>query len=154
MTTRTERRDVRVRAADGRALTRQQIEKLATAIERGFNEQDLRSIEEVAAEHLLEHSESLGHTDFRERVEMIRTILAEPTISVDEIVAQGNIVVWRWHITGTHQGKWMGFAPTGKKVTPSGISVDRFEEGRSVEHWEFPDLVDLADQLEAQSASG
>jgi len=146
---RTRSRDIRVRAADGRELTRDQVERLAAAVERGFTEADLRSIEEVAAEHLLEHSESLGHTDFRERVEMIRTILADPTLSVDEIVAQGNIVVWRWHIAGTHEGKWMGFAPTGKQVTLPGISVDRFENGRSVEHWEFPDLVELASQLES-----
>ena len=120
---RTRSRDIRVRAADGRELTRDQVERLAAAVERGFTEADLRSIEEVAAEHLLEHSESLGHTDFRERVEMIRTILADPTLSVDEIVAQGNIVVWRWHIAGTHEGKWMGFAPTGKQVTLPGISL-------------------------------
>jgi len=46
----TEHRDVRVRAADGRALTRRQIEKLANVVERGFREQDLHSLEEVAAE--------------------------------------------------------------------------------------------------------
>jgi predicted ester cyclase len=82
---------------------------------------------------------------------MIRTIVADPELHVDEIVAQGNIVAWRWHITGTHQPKWVGFEATRKEVTLSGIAVDRFEEGCSVEHWEFPDLVDLANQLEARS---
>jgi predicted ester cyclase len=148
----TGRHRIKVRAADGRALTKAQVEKLARAVERGFGEEDLHSMEEVVADHLLEHSSTLGHKDFRERVEMIRAIVADPRFHVDEIVAQGNLVAWRWHITGTHTGKWMGFEPTGKELTLSGISVDRFEDGRSAERWEFPDLVELAAQLEAQKA--
>ena len=79
-----------------------------------------------------------------------RRVLADPELRVDEIVAQGNLVAWRWHVTGTHRRKWMGFEPTGRRVTLSGLSVDRFEDGRSVERWEFPDLVEFAAQLEPQ----
>lgn len=148
----TEDRRISVRAADGRVLTREQIEKLAGAVERGFGEEDLRSLEEIAAEHLLEHSSTIGHKDFRQRVEMVRSIVTDAKFHVDEIVAQGNLVAWRWRITGRHAGKWMGFEPTGRELTLSGLSVDRFEDGRSVERWEFPDLVGLAAQLEAPKA--
>lgn len=36
--------------------------------------------------------------------------------------------------SGTHSGEWIGIAPTGKKVTFTGVNVDRVVGGKLVEH--------------------
>src|SRR6266571_376242 len=37
---------------------------------------------------------------------------------------------------GTHQGMFMGAAPTGKQVTGSGMAISRVVKGKIVEEWE------------------
>ena len=43
----------------------------------------------------------------------------------------------------------MGIAPTGKQVTLSGIEINRFEQGKLVEHWEQADMMGLMQQIGA-----
>ena len=56
-------------------------------------------------------------------------------------------VVTRWTATGTHQGEFMGIAPTGKRVTITGISIHRFAHGKIVEEWQEWDSLGLMQQL-------
>ena len=50
---------------------------------------------------------------------------------------------------GTHQGEFLGIAPTGKEVTVSLPDMVRIENGKFVEQWGGPDLFDLIRQLGA-----
>jgi steroid delta-isomerase-like uncharacterized protein len=56
-------------------------------------------------------------------------------------------VVTRWTATGTHQGQFMGVAPTGKRVTITGISIHRIRDGKIVEEWQEWDSLGLMQQL-------
>jgi steroid delta-isomerase-like uncharacterized protein len=56
-------------------------------------------------------------------------------------------VVTCWTATGTHQGEFMGIAPTGKRVTITGISIHRICGGRIVEEWQEWDTFGLMQQL-------
>jgi len=68
-------------------------------------------------------------------------------IQVQDQVAEGNKVVTSWVATGTHKGELMGIPATGRSVTVGGIAIDRFEDGKSVEHWEIFDQMGLMQQL-------
>ena len=48
------------------------------------------------------------------------------------MIASSNKVVVQWHFSGTHQGEYMGVAPTGKQVRNSGISTLTFVKGKIV----------------------
>ena len=48
------------------------------------------------------------------------------------MIASSNKVMVRWHFSGTHQGEYMGVAPTGKQVQNSGISTLTFVKGKIV----------------------
>ncbi len=50
-------------------------------------------------------------------------------------IAEGDLVAIRWEITATQTGDYMGLAPTNKEVTWTGVSIDRFENGKIVETW-------------------
>ena len=68
-------------------------------------------------------------------------------ITVDDIIAEGDKVVTRWSSVGKHKGELMGIPGTGKDVTVTGITIDRFAGGKIVESWGEFDLAGLLMQL-------
>ena len=50
-------------------------------------------------------------------------------------IAEGDLVATRWEFTATHSGDYMGAAPTNKRLTWTGIQIDRFDNGRIAESW-------------------
>jgi predicted ester cyclase len=48
-------------------------------------------------------------------------------------IAEGDTVATRWVFYGTHQGECFGVAPTGKRITFTGISMSRFADGKMVD---------------------
>ncbi len=68
---------------------------------------------------------------------------------VEDVVAEGDKVAVRYTARATHQGEFMGIAPTGKQVTMAGMSVLRIVGGKIVEEWAMPDFLGLLQQLGA-----
>jgi serine phosphatase RsbU (regulator of sigma subunit) len=68
-------------------------------------------------------------------------------ISIEEQIAEGDKVVSRYTIRGTHQGDFRGMAPTGKEIEIKGVTIFRFsEEGKVVETWDSYDQLSLMRQ--------
>lgn len=65
----------------------------------------------------------------------------------NDIFGSGDRAVNHFRITGTHDGLWEGFKPTGKRIDVSGISINRFQNGKMVEEWEFWDELTLLRQM-------
>ena len=63
------------------------------------------------------------------------------------MIAEGDRVVVRFTIRGTHLGKFMGVPPTGKKVTWSGINILRVADGKAIELWGEASTATLMQQL-------
>jgi predicted ester cyclase len=57
------------------------------------------------------------------------------TVRILMQVGEGDLVATRWEITGVHTGTFVDTAPTGNKVTWTGIAIDRFENGKIAESW-------------------
>ena len=69
-------------------------------------------------------------------------------VGEDYVVAQGDRVASRGTITGTHQGPFMGVAPTGKKVSWTGIIIYRLDDdGKIIERWQDFDAISMLQQL-------
>jgi steroid delta-isomerase-like uncharacterized protein len=68
-------------------------------------------------------------------------------ITVEDLIAEGDKVVSRNSVTGTHQGEYVGLPPTGKTVTYSEIFVFRFINGRIAETWGIVDVFSQMQQL-------
>jgi steroid delta-isomerase-like uncharacterized protein len=67
--------------------------------------------------------------------------------TIDDMVAEGDKVVVRFTFTGTHMGVARGIPPTNKKVTVSGIMIDRVAGGKFVETWVRADTLGYEQQL-------
>ncbi len=64
----------------------------------------------------------------------VRNTYPDLRLTVDHQIAEGEWVATCITATGTHKGEWIGIAPTGRKVTFTGVNVDRVVEGKIVEH--------------------
>jgi predicted ester cyclase len=63
------------------------------------------------------------------------------------MLAAEDKVVTRYVVRGTHQGKYMGAAPTNKEVTITGINIVRPEGGKMVESWGYSDQLGWLRQI-------
>jgi predicted ester cyclase len=66
---------------------------------------------------------------------------------IDDLIAEGDKVVGRFTFRGTHTGTFLGIAPTGRKVSMTGIDVVRIRDGKITEFWYAEQLHDLLRQL-------
>jgi steroid delta-isomerase-like uncharacterized protein len=73
-------------------------------------------------------------------------------ISIESCITEGDTVVARWTLTGTHQGAFQGIPPTGQPVRFSGLEFNRVLNGRLVEHWSMFDNLALLRQIGAMPA--
>jgi steroid delta-isomerase-like uncharacterized protein len=73
-------------------------------------------------------------------------------ITVEDVIAEGDKVVARKSVTGTHRGHYMGIPPTGRSVTYNEIFIARFVNGRIAETWGVVDVLSQMRQLGAIAA--
>jgi steroid delta-isomerase-like uncharacterized protein len=68
-------------------------------------------------------------------------------VTIDDIMADGDMVTARFTARGVHKGEFMGLPPTGKAITMTGIEIFRIKEGKIAELWGEANLMGLMQQL-------
>src|SRR5216117_1363037 len=93
--------------ADGAeaTLTKEEIRRLISLVEDAFNKHQDWRIEEAVGDHFLEHPTTFGGVNFRERANIVRSMLEDPKLEVEELMVAGDLVASRWTLTGKHAGK-------------------------------------------------
>lgn len=71
--------------------------------------------------------------------------------SIGDLTGDGDFVVLRLDLSGTHQGEFMGAQPTGKAFQIGSIQTYRIADNIIVERWQFLDLMGLRMQLGIQN---
>jgi steroid delta-isomerase-like uncharacterized protein len=94
-----------------------------------------------------------GPEGIKEIVSMFRAGFPDLEITIDEQVAEGDLVCSRTTMRGTHRGILLGIPGTGKAVTMTGLTMVRIIDGRLVESWVKNDVMGLMSQLGAGSSS-
>ncbi len=67
--------------------------------------------------------------------------------TIDEIITTGNKAIIRFTGTMTHQGSFLGHAPTGRKATVSAIACCEFKEGKIYRLWQQSNRLGMMMQL-------
>ena len=67
--------------------------------------------------------------------------------TIEELISEGDKVVMRWTLRGTHRGNLRGLPATGRTVAVTGQVIDRVVDGRVVEEWVDYDTAGLLRQL-------
>ncbi len=116
-----------------------------------YNSNDLETLTEVLSEDLLTPKIMMGIPSGIEGAKAAHHIMLAgfPDFQtvIDDLIAEGDEVVARITMTGTHTGNFMGIPPTGKHVEFTGIYIARIANGKIVEHWGEEDGLGLLTQL-------
>ena len=127
-----------------KALTRRHFEE-------DWNQGKLDVIDEIFATDYVGHqpggTDIQGPEGLKQFVTMGRTAFPDIQFTVEDQIAEGDKVVIRWTLTGTHKGEYMGIPPTGVQVRVTGISFFRIAGGKIVERWLNRDALGMMQQL-------
>lgn len=88
-----------------------------------------------------------GPNAVRGVVEMLRTAFPDIRFVIEDQVAEGDRVMTRWSSRATHKGPFMGKPATNRSATVTGVTIDRFENGKIAESWVNWDSAGLMQQL-------
>lgn len=111
-------------------------------------------IDELVADGFIDHAGFPGQPPGKEGVrffvDVLRAAFADLDVKSSEpALAEGNLEAARTVLTGTHQGEFLGVAPTGRNVEFETFNILRIEDGKVVEHWGTADAIGLLQQLGA-----
>jgi steroid delta-isomerase-like uncharacterized protein len=123
-----------------------------------YNSNQLDALTEVVSEDLLTPKIMPGFGDGVEGGRNIHktTLIGMPDwhTAIEDLIAEGDKVVARIRMTGTHTGDFYGIPATGKRVEFTGIYIVRIKNGKIVEHWGEEDAYSLLLQLGMKFVSG
>lgn len=88
-----------------------------------------------------------GRDELRAQVIAHRMAFPDWTEEVVDTIADRDRVVVRFRSRGTNLGEFLGGAPTGNHVEISEVAIFRFDHGKIVEQWVYPDILSLQQQL-------
>ncbi len=89
-----------------------------------------------------------GKAAFRQMVIGLQAAFSEDKTTLDDLIAEGDKVAWRWTYRAKNTGSFMGMPPTGKQITLTGFTIDRIANGQIVERWHQMDVAGLMQQLQ------
>jgi predicted ester cyclase len=81
----------------------------------------------------------IGPAGVRKLLEILRTGIPDIEITIEQQIAQGNLVATRWSARGHHTGDIVGGFGTlvadGAAIEADGISISRFARNKIAETW-------------------
>jgi steroid delta-isomerase-like uncharacterized protein len=108
-------------------------------------------IDEVYAPDVVWHNPDQdvhGIEEAKQFIGMYTTAFPDMSVTVEDAIAEGDKVVTRVTLRGTHEGETEAFGPpTGRQVEGEGITIHRIEGGKIVEEWNSYDNLTLLQQL-------
>jgi len=136
-------REVKAMAVDIKKVSR-------TILEDVYGKGTLEYLDQVCDPSFKAHDPLSGEADLagvKREVEMYRSAFPDMKPTVLGLCAEADVVCMHWRITGTHQKRFLGVEPTGKKITIEGISFDRFRNGKLIEVFSQWDTLGLLQAL-------
>ncbi len=127
-------------------------------VEQVLNEGNLDALNDLISPHYKRYlsptATPLTPELQKQRLAGLRAAFPDVHLTIEDMIAEGDRVMVRMTLRGTHRGTFQGIAPTGKPVTVFALDVVRIENGQMVEHWGGPDLLNLLQQLGAIISPG
>ena len=119
-----------------------------------INKGNLSIINTIMSESFIDHNippeAPNGIEGFIQFLRMVSTAFPDIQVTVQELIAENNMVVSRLSITGTQTGILMGkIAPTNKKAVWTGIDIFKIENGKITDRWSQRDLLSMMKQIGA-----
>lgn len=121
-------------------------------IDEVFVRQDPAAVDELVAEDFTPHSWGSvppGREALKAAQQRVSAGLRDASMTIEDMIAEGDRVAVRLTSRGTHAGEFMGMPPSGKSYEISETHVLRLRDGQVVEHWRDADMLGMMQQLGA-----
>lgn len=132
-------------------MTNEEKKKLPSRFYKAFETNDQVELKAVLAPNFKANQsgslETIGRDELLQVISGYQNIFNDQKFTIMDQVAEGDMVVTRVNWEATHIGKFQGLPPTGKRVSISGISIERIKDGMIVERWLEMDQMGLLQQL-------
>lgn len=131
---------------------------VARFVERCQNQHDLAYADEAFHADFVNHYRPEGRTidsaggpasGFKAFYGALLRAFPDATMTIDDQLAERDVVATRKTLRGTHLGDLWGLPPTGRRVEFEFIDIFRVADGKLVEHWTSMDLGNLRAQVGA-----
>jgi len=121
-------------------------------LEEVFANGNLDVIDELLDVDVQEHEELVdqkpaGRSGIKELVKVFRAAFPDISVTIEDVVAEGDKVFLRASWQGTHEQDFMGVEATGKHIFFTSIDELRFDGGKIKEHWGVTDTMGVMMQL-------
>jgi steroid delta-isomerase-like uncharacterized protein len=122
--------------------------------EQVWNKGDESAVDRLFAEDGIAHGlvgadgqELQGPGNFKPFFQGFRGAFPDMQIVVEDTIVEGDKVVARCTVRGTHSGDGIGIAATQKPIAFTGICIMRIRDGQIVEAWNNFDFATMNAQL-------
>ena len=124
-----------------------------------WNRGNYEAADELVAQDYVRHDQRPGNAPpgpagQKDVARRFRDAFPDVQLLVESVVAEGDVVVARWTMSGTHEGAWGDVAPTSRRVRFVGVNFFRIANGQIAEIWNLRDDLGLREQLDAPVYAG
>jgi C-1 hydroxylase len=101
----------------------------------------------VTVDFVHNSSTNQGRDGVRAELDYWFSAFPDASVSVEDLIAEGDRVVARVTSSGTHGGEFMGSPATGKRISVQEVDIFRIENDRIAEAWAAVDFFGVLTQL-------
>jgi len=131
--------------------TQEQNKAVLRNLAEAFSKADINGLEDLYSPNVVYHGTgNLANADRKTFLDFIASCLSgfpDTKMTVDDLLADGDKVIYRLTVRGTHKGEFMGISATNKSVAIRSIGIARISGGKIVEEWENFDEMGMMQQL-------
>lgn len=88
-----------------------------------------------------------GPAGFKPFHAAFRQAFPDMRITIDDVIAEGDLVAYRFTARATHRGAGLGFDATNRRAEFTGMGFARIRNGKLVEGWNNFDELGMFQQL-------
>jgi steroid delta-isomerase-like uncharacterized protein len=94
-----------------------------------------------------------GPEGFLAFAQRIREAFPDTEVAVEDVFSVDDKVAVRWVASGTHTGSGLGVAPSGKRISVTGMTIAKIQNGKIVEGWDNWDRLAMLEQIGVYTAN-
>jgi len=121
---------------------------------QAINNRDWSFIPKLLATNFIRHDLSgdfddiKGHKGTEDFMQLVIKAIPDYQIQIEDIFATEDRLALRFIASGTHQGEFIGYPPTGKKIKVNQINLYRFDGDKIAETWQLMDMASFFRQID------
>jgi steroid delta-isomerase-like uncharacterized protein len=117
-----------------------------------WNERKLEVVDRLISEsHALTSAHIFGTTvgpaAYKKQLQVFLTGFPDFRFTIDQTICEEDKIAVMWTFTGTHQGEFLGIAPTNKAVAITGITIHQVADRKILDSFAIWDAISMFRQL-------